>query len=89
MLPVQYAKFSTFSGIGVVGKWYIRTSELFYLLKCCMAMYIVYKFQNYTDVIRKCADMSMSRAVEEIKVSQIYGVIGGEVCICMHVIYCH
>jgi hypothetical protein len=47
-------------------------------------IYIVYKIQNYTDVIRKCADMSMSRAVEEIKVSQIYGVIGGEVCICMH-----
>jgi hypothetical protein len=63
IIPTQYINFSTFSGIGTIGKGYIKS---------------VYKSQGYIDVIRLCADVSMRRAVDMIKSLQSYVSNDGE-----------
>ena len=54
ILPSQYIHFSKFATIGVVGKWYIRASEL-----CrCLKILLIDKF-GYMDIINECVKLSM------------------------------
>jgi hypothetical protein len=81
IIPSQYINFSTFSGVGVVGKRYIKSGistfkiELFTKFQ----IVIVYTLQGYLEVIKTSADLSMRKAVSEIKSLPDYVSNGGEV----------
>jgi hypothetical protein len=55
--PTQYINFCTFSGIGTLGKRYITS---------------IYKSKGYIDVINSCADNSMRKAIDDIKLLPSY-----------------
>jgi hypothetical protein len=58
MLPSQYINFGNFAGIGSVGKSYIET---------------VYQAKKYKEVINKCTEVSITRAMYAIKHLPRYG----------------
>ncbi len=70
-MPSQYIYFSGFAGIGSIGKRYIKSGGLRYtshfVIFILVYVYIVYTSKGYIDVVAGCADVSMARAVDDVK----------------------
>ena len=91
ILPTQYINFCKFAGIGGVKKSYIHSGLLDMHILVAVSTYnhcslVVYKKQQYIDVVKACATLSMEAAVEEVKKLSSYAK-DGEVCL-VCVVFC-